>query len=469
MKIIREQKLTRRRPRRRRGRRPRGRAAASACADLRSVTLAPPPPGPSAGSPTSARRTLAVPPLRALVDAGFEVALVVSQPDRRRGRGSALVPSPVKAAALELGLPVTDRVDDVVDGGVPLGVVVAFGRLIKPHVLEAVPMVNLHFSLLPRWRGAAPVERAILAGDERTGVDLMVVEEGARHRRHLRAGPRCRSVPTTRSRSCATGWSTGQRACWSTRCGTGSGSRRRRTASRPTPTSSTAEERHLDWHAPAVDVAPPRAGRRGLDHPRRPAAQVWRTPRAARRRRVPWCRPATARSSWSRCSPRARPAWRAAAGPTAPAGSPATRSARDRHRPRGWPSTPSTASSATAPTPTSSCPSCSAQRPEPRDRHFATELVYGTTRMRRACDFLVDRFLTRDLDPRVRNALRLGAYQLHFLAMPPARRRRRDGRGRAQAGARARQRRAAPGGRRAPSPGPTTPPASATRTGSSTG
>jgi 16S rRNA (cytosine967-C5)-methyltransferase len=56
---------------------------------------------------------------------------------------------------------------------------------------------------------------------------------------------------------------------------------------------------------------------------------------------------------------------------------------------------------------------------EARDRHFATELVYGTTRMRRACDFLVDRFLTRDLDPRVRNALRLGAYQLHFLAMAP--------------------------------------------------
>lgn len=55
----------------------------------------------------------------------------------------------------------------------------------------------------------------------------------------------------------------------------------------------------------------------------------------------------------------------------------------------------------------------------PRDRSFATELVYGTTRMRRACDFLVDRFLTRELDPRVRNALRLGAYQLHFLAMKP--------------------------------------------------
>lgn len=111
------------------------------------------------------------------MDAGFEVALVVSQPDRRRGRGGELMPTPVKAAALELGLPVTDRVDDVLEAGVDLGVVVAFGRLIKPHVLEALPMVNLHFSLLPRWRGAAPVERAILAGDDRTGVDLMVVEE----------------------------------------------------------------------------------------------------------------------------------------------------------------------------------------------------------------------------------------------------------------------------------------------------
>lgn len=79
---------------------------------------------------------------------------------------------------MELGLPVTDRVDDVLDAGVDLGVVVAFGRLIRPHVLAVVPMVNLHFSLLPRWRGAAPVERAILAGDEGTGVDLMVVEEG---------------------------------------------------------------------------------------------------------------------------------------------------------------------------------------------------------------------------------------------------------------------------------------------------
>jgi methionyl-tRNA formyltransferase len=117
-------------------------------------------------------------PLRALVEAGHDVALVVSQPDRRRGRGGRTSPSPVKEAALELGLSVSDAVDDALTVGADLGVVVAFGRLIKPHVLAALPMVNLHFSLLPRWRGAAPVERAILAGDDRTGVDLMVVEEG---------------------------------------------------------------------------------------------------------------------------------------------------------------------------------------------------------------------------------------------------------------------------------------------------
>jgi methionyl-tRNA formyltransferase len=121
---------------------------------------------------------LAVPPLRALVDAGYEIPLVVSRVDKRRGRGADVMPSPVKAAAQELGLPVTDHIDDLLEIDADLGVVVAYGRLIKPHILEALPMVNVHFSLLPRWRGAAPLERAILAGDERTGVALMeVVDE----------------------------------------------------------------------------------------------------------------------------------------------------------------------------------------------------------------------------------------------------------------------------------------------------
>ncbi len=84
----------------------------------------------------------------------------------------------MKAAALELGLTVSADPDDAVGSGAELGVVVAFGRLIRPHLLGALPFVNLHFSLLPRWRGAAPVERAILAGDEWTGVCLMEVTEG---------------------------------------------------------------------------------------------------------------------------------------------------------------------------------------------------------------------------------------------------------------------------------------------------
>jgi methionyl-tRNA formyltransferase len=120
---------------------------------------------------------MAVPPLRALVAAGHEVVLVVTRPDRRRGRGGATSPSPVKAAAVELGLPVTHDIDDVLSADAELGVVVAYGRIIKPHVLAALPMVNVHFSLLPRWRGAAPVERALLAGDRTTGVCIMDVEE----------------------------------------------------------------------------------------------------------------------------------------------------------------------------------------------------------------------------------------------------------------------------------------------------
>jgi methionyl-tRNA formyltransferase len=120
---------------------------------------------------------IAVPPLRALHGAGHDIALVVSNPDRRRSRGGSVSPSPVKETALELGLPVTDRVDDVIDTRAELGVVVAYGRLIRPHVLAAIPMVNMHFSLLPRWRGAAPVERAILAGDSMTGVCIMEVAD----------------------------------------------------------------------------------------------------------------------------------------------------------------------------------------------------------------------------------------------------------------------------------------------------
>ncbi len=119
-----------------------------------------------------------VPFLEALVVAGFDVALAVTRPDKRRGRRAAPTPSPVKATAQDLGIPVSSDVDDVLGADADLGVVVAFGQIIKPHVLDRLAMVNVHFSLLPRWRGAAPVERAILAGDQTTGVCLMEVAEG---------------------------------------------------------------------------------------------------------------------------------------------------------------------------------------------------------------------------------------------------------------------------------------------------
>lgn len=120
---------------------------------------------------------MAVAPLRALHAAGYQIPLVVSRSDTRRGRRGHDEPSPVKAAALELGLAVTDRLDDVLDADLDLGVVAAYGRIIPRRVLERLPMINLHYSLLPRWRGAAPVERAILAGDRETGVCVMAVDE----------------------------------------------------------------------------------------------------------------------------------------------------------------------------------------------------------------------------------------------------------------------------------------------------
>jgi methionyl-tRNA formyltransferase len=128
----------------------------------------------------------AVPALEALHAAGHEVAFVVTQPDRRRGRGTEPSPSPVRAAAESLGLRVLtpersrEVVDDVAASGAELGVVVAFGQLLPPALLDVLPLgyINVHFSLLPRWRGAAPVERAMLAGDTETGVCIMALEAG---------------------------------------------------------------------------------------------------------------------------------------------------------------------------------------------------------------------------------------------------------------------------------------------------
>jgi methionyl-tRNA formyltransferase len=120
-------------------------------------------------------------------------ALVVTRPDRPAGRGRRLTPPPVATLARDLGLdviqPETVNSDEVRDAIAASGaadvVVCAFGALIKEPLLSSFELVNVHPSLLPRWRGAAPVERAIMAGDDETGVSIMRVTAG------LDSGPVC--------------------------------------------------------------------------------------------------------------------------------------------------------------------------------------------------------------------------------------------------------------------------------------
>ena len=131
----------------------------------------------------------AVSSLDALVDAGHELVGVVTQPDRRRGRGKALVPSPVKARAVELGLPVftperirkePDCQQQLAALGADVYVVVAFGQILPKEVLQQPPLGcwNGHGSLLPRWRGAGPIQWSLIEGDAETGVGIMAMEEG---------------------------------------------------------------------------------------------------------------------------------------------------------------------------------------------------------------------------------------------------------------------------------------------------
>jgi len=132
------------------------------------------------GSPAAA-----IPSLSALADVE-DIDLVITQPDRRAGRGSHLTPPPVKIAAQQFGFDIaqpTTRAELetlLVEGEFQIAVIVAYGRILTPAMLDVVPFgfLNVHFSLLPRWRGAAPVERAIASGDARTGVTLMKIDEG---------------------------------------------------------------------------------------------------------------------------------------------------------------------------------------------------------------------------------------------------------------------------------------------------
>jgi methionyl-tRNA formyltransferase len=112
--------------------------------------------------------------LQALVAAGVEIGAVVTQPDRQAGRGRKLRRPPVAERADALGLPLIQTADASADPpAARAGVVVAFGQIVRPPLLGGYPLYNLHPSLLPRWRGAAPIERALMAGDAETGVAVI--------------------------------------------------------------------------------------------------------------------------------------------------------------------------------------------------------------------------------------------------------------------------------------------------------
>jgi methionyl-tRNA formyltransferase len=130
----------------------------------------------------------AVPALKALHDAGHEIACVYTQPPRPAGRGKQLRPSPVQAEAERLGVPVRSPVSlrnaegqaEFAALGADVAVVAAYGLILPKAVLDAPRhgCLNIHASLLPRWRGAAPIHRAVMAGDEETGVTIMQMEAG---------------------------------------------------------------------------------------------------------------------------------------------------------------------------------------------------------------------------------------------------------------------------------------------------
>lgn len=127
----------------------------------------------------------AVPSLQLLLDSEHEVCAVYTQPDRPAGRGRKLQPGPVKALALSAGIPVLqpltfkteDELNQLLAFKADLMVVVAYGMILPQTVLDAFPLgcINVHGSLLPRWRGAAPIQRALMAGDDKTGVTIMQI------------------------------------------------------------------------------------------------------------------------------------------------------------------------------------------------------------------------------------------------------------------------------------------------------
>jgi methionyl-tRNA formyltransferase len=221
--------------------------------------------------------------LERLAQSDHRPALVVTRPDRAAGRGRKLTPPPVASAARDLGLELwqpesvntPEAGERVAASGAEVVVVCAFGALIKEPLLADFEILNVHPSLLPRWRGAAPVERAIMAGDEQTGVAIMRVTAGLDSGRCASWRPSRSSPRTTTARS--------PRACrsWGRRCSCARSTSALRS-------SSSRGGRHLrrEDHRRGPHAGPGGAGGGQRAHRARPAPPHRRAP-AARRRHLP--------------------------------------------------------------------------------------------------------------------------------------------------------------------------------------
>ena len=191
--------------------------------------------------------------LRALAESDHRPQLVITRPDAKRGRGQKLAPPPVAVLARELGIEVIqpeqlhapEVLRQIADARPEVLTTCAFGVLIKEPLLSDYEMINVHPSLLPRWRGAAPIERAIMAGDAETGVVDHARDRGLGLRRRLRAGddadpPRRRLRHARRAAGARSA-----RNCWSRR----STSARRRSSrtSRSSPTRTRSARASARW------------------------------------------------------------------------------------------------------------------------------------------------------------------------------------------------------------------------------
>ena len=325
---------------------------------------------------------------------------------------------------------VSDVVDDVLATGAELGVVVAFGKLIKPHVLDAIAMVNVHFSLLPRWRGAAPVERAILAGDTETGVCLMRVDVGLdtgdvfRERRfpiddEISAAALTAELATIGAELLIEGL----------RDGLGEGVAQEGEATYAA--KITPDELALDLSQPPIELAARNPAWSGLDDGERQAPDHLAAPTVV---------DGQPRADGS-ATGRQRPHERDRLG------------ARRRRLRVGLVNNNDLAARHVARDALGRIENDNAYANlvlggllersglDDRDKRFVTELVYGSTRMRRAVDAALAPHLQREVDPGVRTILRLGTYQLLFANVAVARGRQHQRVSCAQTCTRLRQRR----------------------------